>query len=57
MLTALFVLAALLVPQALMMANQWERAVVLRLGKLKVVRGAGLFVIVPFIDVTNMCTP
>ncbi len=33
-----------------MMANQWERAVVLRLGKLRGVRGPGLFAIVPFID-------
>jgi regulator of protease activity HflC (stomatin/prohibitin superfamily) len=32
------------------MANQWERAVVLRLGKLKAIRGPGLFVIVPFVD-------
>src|SRR5499427_4432877 len=46
------VLAALglLAPQALLIANQWERAVVLRLGKLRAIRGPGLFVIVPFID-------
>ena len=42
--------AGLLVPQALLIANQWERAVVLRLGKLRAIRGPGLFVIVPFID-------
>ena len=46
----LFVLLAILIPQALMMANQWERAVVLRLGHLRAVRGPGLFLIVPFID-------
>ena len=46
------VLAALglLAPQALLIANQWERAVVLRLGRLRAIRGPGLFVIVPFID-------
>src|SRR5215468_9300704 len=42
--------AGLLVPQALLIANQWERAVVLRLGKLRAIRGPGLFAIVPFID-------
>jgi regulator of protease activity HflC (stomatin/prohibitin superfamily) len=48
------VVAAILIPRALMMANQWEKAVVLRLGKLKVVRGAGLFVIIPFIDAVTV---
>jgi regulator of protease activity HflC (stomatin/prohibitin superfamily) len=46
----LLVLGAILVPQALLMARQWERAVVLRLGKLKGVQGPGMFLIVPFID-------
>src|SRR6185312_13823281 len=40
----------LLVPLALKMANQWERAVVLRLGRLKAIRGPGLFLLIPFID-------
>jgi len=31
-------------------ANQWERAVILRLGKYRGLRGPGLFWIVPFID-------
>src|SRR3954471_6278 len=39
-----------LTPMSLKMANQWERAVVLRLGKLQAVRGPGMFVIIPFID-------
>jgi len=47
---AILVLAGLLVPQALMIANQWERAVVLRLGRLTAIRGPGLFMIIPFID-------
>src|SRR5262245_25463426 len=31
-------------------AQQWERAIVLRLGRFRVMRGPGLFWIVPFID-------
>ncbi|MGJ4964167.1 slipin family protein [Bradyrhizobium sp. HKCCYLRH3061] len=41
---------AFLIPQAVMIADQWERAIVLRLGRLVGVRGPGLFVIVPFVD-------
>ncbi len=47
---ALAVIAAILIPQSLMVADQWERAVVLRLGKLTAIRGPGMFAIVPFID-------
>ena len=43
-------LAAALALKCLLMARQWERAVVLRLGRLHAVRGPGLFVIVPFLD-------
>jgi regulator of protease activity HflC (stomatin/prohibitin superfamily) len=32
------------------MANVWQKFVILRLGKLQSVRGAGLFVIIPFVD-------
>jgi regulator of protease activity HflC (stomatin/prohibitin superfamily) len=32
------------------MAEQWERAVVLRLGRFKSLRGPGLFMVIPFID-------
>lgn len=39
-----------LAPLALRVANQWERAIVLRLGRLQAIRGPGLFVIVPFLD-------
>ena len=46
----LLAVLAFLEPQALLMARQWERAVVLRLGKLKGIYGPGLFVIIPFID-------
>jgi len=49
-LAACMAIVAFLIPQAILVANQWERAVVLRLGKLSAIRGPGLFVIVPFID-------
>ena len=32
------------------MAQQWERAVILRLGKLHAVKGPGLFILVPIFD-------
>jgi regulator of protease activity HflC (stomatin/prohibitin superfamily) len=32
------------------MAQQWERAVILRLGKLHAVKGPGLFILIPIID-------
>jgi regulator of protease activity HflC (stomatin/prohibitin superfamily) len=44
------VLAALYVLAALKMANQWEKAVVLRLGKFLGLRGPGMFWVVPVAD-------
>jgi regulator of protease activity HflC (stomatin/prohibitin superfamily) len=49
-LAASLAIVGFLIPQAIMVADQWQRAVVLRLGKLLAIRGPGLFVIVPFID-------
>jgi regulator of protease activity HflC (stomatin/prohibitin superfamily) len=46
----LLVVAAVLLPSALRIARQWERAVVLRAGKLHGVRGPGLFWIIPVVD-------
>jgi regulator of protease activity HflC (stomatin/prohibitin superfamily) len=46
----LMVLAGLVAMQAPRIAQQWERAVVLRLGRFVGLRGPGLFWIVPFID-------
>jgi regulator of protease activity HflC (stomatin/prohibitin superfamily) len=46
----LLVVLAVLTLRALMVANQWEKAVVLRLGKVRAVRGPGLFVIMPFVE-------
>ena len=45
-----FLLLAAVIGMSLKMANAWEKFVVLRLGKLQGVRGAGLFFIVPLID-------
>jgi len=44
------VLIGLVLMQAPSVAQQWERAVVLRLGRYSGLRGPGLFWIVPFID-------
>ena len=44
------ILAAALIPLTLKMANQWERAVVLRLGRLQSISGPGLFLIIPVVD-------
>ncbi len=44
------ILLGVLIPFTLKMANQWERAVVLRLGKLDKIAGPGLFVIIPVVD-------
>jgi regulator of protease activity HflC (stomatin/prohibitin superfamily) len=44
------VLLGLLLAQSPKIARQWERAVVLRLGKFIGLRGPGLFWIVPFVD-------
>src|SRR5574338_1229091 len=43
-------LAAAFVLYGLKVASQWEKAVVLRLGKFRALRGPGLFWIVPIID-------
>jgi regulator of protease activity HflC (stomatin/prohibitin superfamily) len=42
--------AAALVASSLKMANVWQKFVILRMGKLQSVRGAGLFVIIPVLD-------
>ncbi len=47
---ALGILFALLLALSLKIANHWERAIVLRLGKFKGVKGPGLFFIIPLFD-------
>jgi regulator of protease activity HflC (stomatin/prohibitin superfamily) len=41
---------AMLVSSAIKIANPWERAVVLRLGRFQSLRGPGLFFIIPVLD-------
>jgi regulator of protease activity HflC (stomatin/prohibitin superfamily) len=48
--TGFLLIVSALIPMSMKMANQWERAVVLRLGKLQGVKGPGMFFIIPFID-------
>jgi regulator of protease activity HflC (stomatin/prohibitin superfamily) len=45
-----FAILAVLTAFSLKMANNWERFVILRAGKLSSVKGPGLFVIIPVID-------
>jgi regulator of protease activity HflC (stomatin/prohibitin superfamily) len=42
--------AAVLIGMSLKMANVWQKFVILRMGKLQSVKGAGLFVIIPILD-------
>jgi regulator of protease activity HflC (stomatin/prohibitin superfamily) len=46
----ILLLLSLLTPISMLMARQWERAVVLRLGKLQSIRGPGMFLVIPFVD-------
>jgi regulator of protease activity HflC (stomatin/prohibitin superfamily) len=43
-------LAAIIISAAIKIADQWEKAVVLRLGRFQSLRGPGLFFIIPIID-------
>ncbi len=43
-------LVALIISSAIKIANQWEKAVILRLGHFHTLRGPGLFFIIPIID-------
>jgi regulator of protease activity HflC (stomatin/prohibitin superfamily) len=43
-------LVGLILMQAPRIAQQWERAIVLRLGRFHAMRGPGLFWIIPFVD-------
>lgn len=48
------ILIAILFSASIRIAEQWERAVVLRLGKFKGLKGPGPFLIIPVIDSVNM---
>ena len=45
-----FFIAAVIVAMSLKMANTWQKFVILRMGKLQSVKGAGMFIIIPVID-------
>lgn len=45
-----FFIVAVIVAMSLKMANTWQKFVILRMGKLQSVKGAGLFVIIPILD-------
>jgi len=47
------VLLGLLIAQAPKIARQWERAVILRLGRYVGLRGPGLFFVIPFVDTVS----
>jgi regulator of protease activity HflC (stomatin/prohibitin superfamily) len=49
-LAAVLVLIGIVLPQSLLMANQWEKAIVLRFGKLQAIEGPGLFLVLPVVD-------
>jgi regulator of protease activity HflC (stomatin/prohibitin superfamily) len=44
------VIIVIILSMAIKIASQWQRAVILRLGRFIGIRGPGLFVIIPFID-------
>jgi regulator of protease activity HflC (stomatin/prohibitin superfamily) len=48
---AILVIVGIVLGTALKMAQQWEKAVVLRAGKLSAIKGPGLFLIVPILDI------
>ncbi len=48
------VLLSAVVASAIKVANQWERAIVLRLGKYQDTRGPGLFLVIPILDRIRM---
>lgn len=47
---ALFIFAGLLIVLSIRKTDEWERAIILRLGKFHRVRGPGLFFVLPVID-------
>jgi regulator of protease activity HflC (stomatin/prohibitin superfamily) len=44
------VVAGLVIALSLKMANEWQKFVILRMGKLQSVKGAGMFAIIPLLD-------
>lgn len=49
-LASMFFVAAAVTAMSLKMANVWQKFVILRMGKLQSVKGAGMFAIIPVVD-------
>jgi regulator of protease activity HflC (stomatin/prohibitin superfamily) len=47
-----FLLLAMIVSSSIRIADQWEKAIVLRLGRFRSLEGPGLFLIIPIIETT-----
>jgi len=47
---AAFIIISLLIASSIKIADQWEKAVVLRMGRFNGLRGPGIFLIIPIID-------
>src|SRR5579872_1692809 len=52
--TIVLALIGIFLGYSVKMAQQWEKAVILRLGKLQAIKGPGLFILVPVIDQVAM---
>jgi regulator of protease activity HflC (stomatin/prohibitin superfamily) len=52
-LLVLLVLISVLIASSIQIADQWEKAVVLRMGKFSGLKGPGLFFIIPILDQIN----
>src|SRR6266576_3750885 len=50
LLVVVFVLAAIVVPQAIRILREYERGVIFRLGKLLGAKGPGLIILIPIVD-------
>ena len=53
-LTIVLALIGVFLGYSIKMAQQWERAVILRLGKLHATKGPGLFILIPIFDAVAM---
>ena len=53
-LTIVLALIGIFLGYSVKMAQQWEKAVILRLGKLQAIKGPGLFILVPIVDQVAM---
>src|ERR1039457_2385958 len=49
-LALIFFVAGVIIAMSLKMANVWQKFVILRMGKLQSVKGAGMFAIIPVLD-------